>query len=112
MFNSQLAKTEIHYLSGTGNSLVIAKSLAERIDGESVPIVPLLKQNIVETEADEIGLVFPIYDFKPPPIIQSFVKKFSKHSSKYFFDNSSTIVVYLSFRKPLQINTGSAISLT
>jgi hypothetical protein len=32
-----------------------------------------------------IGLVFPIYDFKAPPIIESFVKKFSKLDAKYVF---------------------------
>ena len=32
-----------------------------------------------------IGLVFPIYDFKAPPIIVSFLKNFSKLGSKYVF---------------------------
>jgi len=82
---SPLSKTEIYYFSGTGNSLVVAKSLAEKLGGNLIPIVPLLKQEIVESNAEVIGLVFPIYDFKVPPIIQSFIKKFSKLNSKYVF---------------------------
>ena len=82
---SQLTKTEIYYFSGTGNSLVIARNLAEKLDGKLTPIVPFLSKETVESDAEVIGLVFPIYDFKVPPIIQSFVKKFSKLDSKYVF---------------------------
>jgi len=80
-----MTKTEIYYFSGTGNSLVVARSLAERLSAKLIPIVPLQKKDAIESEADVIGLVFPIYDFKAPPIIVSFVKKFSKLDSKYVF---------------------------
>lgn len=78
-----MAKTEIYYFSGTGNSLVVARSLSERLGGKLIPVVPLLKKDIVETGAEVVGLVFPIYDFKAPPIIETFMKKFSKLDSKY-----------------------------
>jgi ferredoxin/flavodoxin len=82
---SGLTKTEIYYFSGTGNSLVIARTLAEKLGGKLSPIVPFLSKETVESDAEVIGLVFPIYDFKVPPIIQSFAKKFSKLDSKYVF---------------------------
>jgi flavodoxin/NAD-dependent dihydropyrimidine dehydrogenase PreA subunit len=80
-----MTKTEIYYFSGTGNSLFVARSLSEKLGGTLIPIVPLLKKDTVETNAEVIGLVFPIYDFKAPPIIQSFAKKFSKLDAKYVF---------------------------
>jgi flavodoxin/NAD-dependent dihydropyrimidine dehydrogenase PreA subunit len=80
-----MAKTEIYYFSGTGNSLVVARSLSEKLGGKLLSVVPLLKLDTVDTEAEVVGLVFPIYDFKAPTIIQSFVKKFSKLNSKYVF---------------------------
>jgi ferredoxin len=80
-----MIKTEIYYFSGTGNSLVIARSLAQKFGGKLTPVVPLLKKDIVETDANVIGLVFPIYHFKAPLIIESFVKKFSDLRSKYVF---------------------------
>jgi hypothetical protein len=52
--------------------LVIARSLSEKLGEKLIPIVPLLKKNVIENDADVNGLVFPIYDFKAPPIIQSF----------------------------------------
>ena len=80
-----MTKTEIYYFSGTGNSLFVARSLSEKLGGTLIPIVPLLKKDIVETNAEVIGLVFPIYDFKAPSIIQSFAKRFSKLDAKYVF---------------------------
>ncbi len=80
-----MAKTEIYYFSGTGNSLFVARNLSERLGGKLIPIVPFLHEDSIDTDADVVGLVFPIYDFKAPPMIQDFVKKFSKLVSKYFF---------------------------
>ncbi len=80
-----MIKTEIYYFSGTGNSLVIARSLAQKLGGKLTPVVPLLKKDTVETDANVIVLVFPIYHFKAPSIIESFVKKFSNLKSKYVF---------------------------
>jgi flavodoxin len=80
-----MSKTEIYYFSGTGNSLVVARSLSERLCGKLIPIVPLLKKDVIDSNAEVVGLVFPIYDFKTPPIIESFVKKFSKLNAKYVF---------------------------
>lgn len=80
-----MAKTEVYYFSATGNSLFIAKSLAERLDGKLTPIAPLLKRDIVESSADVIGIVFPLYDFKAPPFIESFIKKLQNIGSKYIF---------------------------
>lgn len=80
-----MTKTEIYYFSGTGNSLFVARSLSERLSGKLIPIVPFLKDDSFDTDAEVVGLVFPIYDFKAPPLIQAFVKKFSKLDSKYLF---------------------------
>jgi flavodoxin len=42
-----MAKTEIYYFSGTGNSLVVARSLSERLAAKLIPVVPLLKKDTV-----------------------------------------------------------------
>ncbi len=77
--------TEIYYFSGTGNSLVVARDIAEKINGKIIPIVSVLDQEIVNTNADVIGFVFPIHDYKPPPLIEQFIKKIANLNSKYIF---------------------------
>jgi ferredoxin len=80
-----MSDIEIYYFSGTGNSLVIARSLAETLDAKLTPLVPFLKHGEVKTDATVVGLVFPIYDFKVPPIVEAFVQKISTLDSKYVF---------------------------
>jgi ferredoxin len=77
--------TEIYYFSGTGNSLSVARDIAATIDGRLIPVVSLLKQETITANADVIGIVFPVYDFKPPPIVLGFIRRLSELDSKYLF---------------------------
>jgi len=71
--------TEIYYFSGTGNSLHIARELHERLPGSKlIPIVSLLKQDIIEVKAEVIGLVFPIYFMLAPRPVQDFLQTIGK----------------------------------
>jgi len=48
--------TEIYYFSGTGNSFYAAKELQKRIiDSKLIPIVSLLKQEIIEVQKRNRG---------------------------------------------------------
>jgi len=77
--------TEIYYFSGTGNSLVVAKDLAVKLDGKLTPIIPTIKKASITTDAQVIGLVFPIYDFKAPKLVDEFLAKIAALESKYVF---------------------------
>jgi len=77
--------TEIYYFSGTGNSFAVARDIANKIGGKLIPIILLIKNEKIETEADVIGFVFPIYDFKPPVIVRKFIEKLRNIDSKYIF---------------------------
>ena len=80
---------EIYYFSGTGNSLAVARDIAERIKGKLVPIPSAIKKENVKPKADVIGIVFPVYyatnDCGVPLIIARFVKKLESFGSKYIF---------------------------
>jgi ferredoxin len=80
-----MSKVEVYYFTGTGNSLVVARHLSETLSAKLTPIAPLLKSNNIKTDAEAIGLVFPIYGQKAPKIINSFVEKLSNLDSKYVF---------------------------
>lgn len=78
-------QVEIYYFSGAGNSLAIARDLAGKMNATLIPVTSVIDQERIDTEAEVIGIVFPIYDFKPPLIIRKFVTKIKNISSKYIF---------------------------
>jgi len=73
-------KRIVFYFTGTGNSLYVARQLSTEI--YSIP--QLLKSNQLEFEADEIGIVYPVYWQLPPKIVQEFLTK-AKLQAKYYF---------------------------
>jgi len=74
----------IYYFSGTGNSLKVAKDIANRLkETEIVPVSKAVKQDI-STDFDKVGVVFPVYMWGLPLIVADFFKKLKK-SNAYFF---------------------------
>jgi ferredoxin len=80
-----LPAPEIYYFSGTGNSLAVARDLAEKMNGKLIPVMDVIDQDRIQTDATVIGMVFPIYDFKPPRIMGKFIKKLDNPEIKYLF---------------------------
>jgi flavodoxin/Pyruvate/2-oxoacid:ferredoxin oxidoreductase delta subunit len=82
-------KAEVYYFSGTGNSLVVARGIAEKLNGRLVPIASLMQKKKVAAEADVVGLVFPVYyatnDGGIPLMVSRFVEKLENLNSKYVF---------------------------
>lgn len=80
-------KRVILYFTGTGNCLYVARELAKAgldtgrgrkvqdISTELLSIPQLVKQNRFEIEADEIGLVYPIYGHMPPYMVRCFIQR-------------------------------------
>ena len=84
-----MSKTEIYFFSGTGNSLVVAKDIAEKIKGKSIPIPSIIDREKIIHDADIIGIIFPIYyatnDTGIPLMIERFIKKLENIKNKYIF---------------------------
>jgi ferredoxin len=64
----------IYYFSGTGNSLFFAEKLAKEIDASLVGIASLGKEPI-DCTGQSVGLVFPIYMYRPPRLVVSFMRQ-------------------------------------
>jgi len=78
--------TEIYYFSGTGNSLHVAQELQKRIpDAALIPVVSLLGQDVIQTQAETVGFVFPIHLTTLPIPMREFVKKLDPSSAEYIF---------------------------
>jgi len=83
-------KTVIWYFTGTGNTLAVARALAQELsrqhgDAGLVPIPSLMHQDTVITDADAVGIVFPVYFFTIPDIVQKFVRKLRFTGTPYIF---------------------------
>ena len=79
---------EIYYFSGTGNSLVVARDIAEKMGGNLISIPSVMDKKIITTDADMIGIVFPVYylgTVNIPLVVQRFVMKLDDISTKYIF---------------------------
>lgn len=79
-------KRIILYFTGTGNCLHVARELAAAADKETelLSIPQLMRHGKFELEADEIGIVYPIYGHMPPYMVRQFIKK-AKLKAAYKF---------------------------
>lgn len=74
----------IYYFSGTGNSLTVAKDIAEKINAELTPIAARIRSKKVNIAADVVGIVFPDYHSHLPNIVNQFISN-SDIDGKYIF---------------------------
>ena len=77
--------TDLYYFSGTGNSLVVARDIAKKINGKLISIPTLMAEETIKTGADTIGIVSPAYYMRIPGIVARFIGKLTNLQSKYIF---------------------------
>ena len=68
------ARRIILYFTGTGNCLYVARELADE-STELLSIPQLVKKGRYTLEADEIGIVYPVYGHMPPNMVREFIGK-------------------------------------
>jgi ferredoxin len=79
--------TPIFYFSGTGNSLAVARRIAEALgDGQPVPIVQALSTpSMLRRREKRIGIVTPDHFLGLPRIVAAFLSKLSCTGTPYLF---------------------------
>lgn len=78
-------KTNLFYFSATGNSFSVAKDIAAGLPGTQIFSIPKVINKEIDLEADNIGLIFPVYYCGIPRIITEFIKKLEPVKIKYMF---------------------------
>lgn len=83
----QNQETWIYYLTGTGNSLKIAKDIGLRMGKHKlISMTKLFKQEEnITIKGDIIGFVFPVYFARPPAFVQEFIQKAKFEDTSYIF---------------------------
>jgi ferredoxin len=75
----------IYYFSATGNSLCVARDLANELGGaQLVPVTHYLRQPLM-LQADSVGAVFPVYMFGLPLIIADFLRALKTAPGAYVY---------------------------
>lgn len=69
----------IYYFSGTGNSRRVARHLAVCLGEEAQSIDYTTAPPPAASEAEAVGLVFPVYAWGPPLVVKDFIKRWPKH---------------------------------
>lgn len=76
----------IFYFTGTGNSLAVARDIADKIgDTKIVAIADAIKENNIDLPYERVGFVFPVYYYCTPSIVKRFIKKLNFNKSQYVF---------------------------
>lgn len=76
----------IYYFSGTGNSLKVAKDIASKLGNTDLIKI---HSNTTDYESNisykKVGIVFPVYYYGLPIVVQKFVKNLKLDSSAYVY---------------------------
>jgi len=79
---------KIYYFSGTGNSFIVARDIAKRVNADLISIPKVMDMDKIQIDAETIGIIFPSY-IAPlagiPHIVEGFVKKIANIESIKIF---------------------------
>ncbi|MGA1790521.1 MAG: EFR1 family ferrodoxin [bacterium] len=79
-------KTILYYFTGTGNSLKIARDLAEVLNHTDLcPMAGLIAEEHISVSSDRVGIICPVYMWGLPLIVQDFIEKLNLNKSQYVF---------------------------
>jgi ferredoxin len=67
-------KTVLYYFSGTGNTLMLARLLAEELGDTEIINIAACNNSPPAPKADAIGILYPVYALGLPKIMCNFVK--------------------------------------
>jgi len=73
----------IYCLSGTGNSLGIARLIAERLGGKTIPIASMIDRERPEPDVSVISITLPVYYADAANIVRRFAEKPGSMEGKY-----------------------------
>jgi ferredoxin len=79
-------RTKIFYFSSTGNSLQIARGIAEKMDNTTIqPIIKGIFDKPVTGDEESIGFIFPVYFNGLPRLVKHFIEELNINPNTYCF---------------------------
>jgi ferredoxin len=80
-----MEKTVIYYYSATGNSLIAARMIAERLGNAELISMKKTSGLVTPGGASRIGLVFPVHIFGVPVAVANFIETLSAPADAFIF---------------------------
>ena len=77
--------TTIYYFTGTGNSLHVARKIAEQLGESKIINIARARGDVIDDKSEIVGIVYPVYYRNPPNIVKDFVKKLRLDPKAYVF---------------------------
>jgi ferredoxin len=77
--------TSIYYFTGTGNSLHVARTVAEKLGDAKVINIARVKGDTIEDKSEMVGIIFPVFYGNPPNIVKDFAAKLRTTPETYVF---------------------------
>ncbi len=80
-------KNIVFYFTGTGNSLKVARDIAQELDNCEIKLITNFNQDYLEEGYDSVGFVYPVYASNLPNYFIKFLQKvnFNKNKDAYFY---------------------------
>jgi ferredoxin len=78
-------KTDLFYYTGTGNSLWAARKLAKEMSDARITPIPDASGDTIMSDAEAIGIIFPVHIWGLPRRIIAFVDALEKNGLRYYF---------------------------
>ncbi|MDZ4133907.1 MAG: EFR1 family ferrodoxin [Dethiobacteria bacterium] len=115
-------KLKIYYLTGTGNSLVIARNIGSYFNQCELFFIPNLMRSDrdISIAGDLVGFVFPVYFARPPVVVSEFIQRVRFEELPYLFavinggglfGRSLNLFNEDLMQKNLMLNTGFIVSM-
>lgn len=87
-------ETTIFYFSATGNSLSLSRNLANELGNcEIVPIAKAVKNETIKITSPRVGIIFPVFAWGMPRIVEEFVSKLSISGKPYIFAIATCVAI-------------------
>jgi hypothetical protein len=80
-----MSKTVIYYFSATGNSLAVARSIANRLGDTQLVHMTKQADTVLPKDLQRVGLVFPAYIFGLPLIVTRCIERLKIPGNIYVF---------------------------
>ncbi len=106
-------KTDLFYYTGTGNSLWIARMLAEELGDAQIYPMSRIPGKSIESGADAVGVIFPVHIWGLPPRVIAFIDALAEDPTRYHFAiavNAGQVAATLVQLKRLMLAKGLPLS--
>ena len=77
--------TTIYCYSATGNSLVLARSIARTLGDTDIQLISRYRAIKTMPRCERVGIIFPVYAWGPPRTIEEFIRNLDLSGVRYSF---------------------------